>query len=269
MTVEYDSQAGREMPADPREAHKLVTDDEDLHAGLIGLAGMVAGSRGVDDLLAQIARFAAHAIPGVDGAGVTLVHQSDGPLRIQTWGATADVVLEIDRIQYDLLDEGPCITCMQTRQPVVSGLLAHEERWPRFGPRVGPLGINSSLSLPLLLDDVLIGAINAYARMPDAFTEHSVELGTQFAGPAAVSVHNTQLLAAARTKADQLQTALTSRAVIDQAIGILRSRTGGSSDEAFGRLREISQAENVKLAVIAQRLVDEAVRRADARRAGH
>jgi AmiR/NasT family two-component response regulator len=65
--------------------------------------------------------------------------------------------------------------------------------------------------------------------------------------------------------ATQLQTALSSRAVIDQAIGILRGRTGASVEEAFARLRAISQAENTKLATVAQRILDEAVRRARAR----
>jgi AmiR/NasT family two-component response regulator len=91
-----------------------------------------------------------------------------------------------------------------------------------------------------------------------------VQLGSQFARPAAVSVYNAQLLTAARERAEQLQRALVSRSVIDQAIGIIRARTGGSADEAFARLRQSSQSENVKLAVIAQRLVDDAVRRADA-----
>jgi AmiR/NasT family two-component response regulator len=77
-----------------------------------------------------------------------------------------------------------------------------------------------------------------------------------------VSAHNAQLLAGARDTVDQLQRVLVSRAVIDQAIGILRSRFGGSAEEAFERLRRTSQAENVKVAVIAQRLVDESVQSA-------
>ena len=92
-----------------------------------------------------------------------------------------------------------------------------------------------------------------------------MRLGSKFAGPAAVSVYNAQLLTAARERAEQLQRALGSRAVIDQAIGILRGRTGGSAEDAFDRLRRISQSENVKLAVIAQRVLDETVRRAQAR----
>ena len=83
--------------------------------------------------------------------------------------------------------------------------------------------------------------------------------------PAAVSVYNAQLLAGARERTEQLQRALGSRAVIDQAIGIIRSRSGGSAEEAFDRLKQLSQADNVKLVVVAEQLVNEAVRRARAR----
>ena len=86
-----------------------------------------------------------------------------------------------------------------------------------------------------------------------------MQLGSQFAGPAAVSVYNAKLLADAQERAENLQRAMGSRTVIDQAIGIMRSRSGGSAEEAFDRLTRISQAENVKLRVVAERLVDEAV----------
>jgi ANTAR domain-containing protein len=111
----------------------------------------------------------------------------------------------------------------------------------------------------------VIGAINTYARARDAFGEHAVQLGSQFAGPAAVSVYNAQLLAGAHEQTKALQRALDSRAVIDQAIGIIRSRSGASAEEAFDRLIRMSQHENVKLHAIAERLVEEAVRRARAR----
>lgn len=267
--TDYDPQAGRPMPADP-EISSTESDVDDLHlqTGLIGLAGMVAGSIRVEDLLAQVAGFATQAIPGVDGAGVTLLRPADGVPRIQTWAATADFVGEVDRIQYEIVNEGPCVTCMQTQRAVVSGSLGSDERWPRFGGRAARLTVHSTLSLPLLVRGRVIGAINCYAHHRDAFGEHALRLGMQFAGPAAVAVHNAQLLAVSRATAEQLQSALTSRAVIDQAIGILRSRAGGSSAEAFDRLRRISQAENVKVSVVAQRLVDDAVRRAHARHVG-
>jgi hypothetical protein len=112
----------------------------------------------------------------------------------------------------------------------------------------------------------VIGAINSYAYARDAFGDHAVQLGTQFAGPAAVSVHNAKLLTDARGRAEQLQRALSSRSVIDRAIGIVRSRSGGTAEDGFDRLIRISQGENVKLHVVAQQLVDEAVKRARARR---
>jgi AmiR/NasT family two-component response regulator len=86
-----------------------------------------------------------------------------------------------------------------------------------------------------------------------------------FAKPAAVAVHNAQILAHAMTLTAQLQTALSTRPVIDQAIGLIRGRTGRSAEDAFTQLREISQTEHRKLAEVAQQLVDEAVRRARAR----
>jgi AmiR/NasT family two-component response regulator len=93
-----------------------------------------------------------------------------------------------------------------------------------------------------------------------------VELGSQFARPAAVSVYHAQLLASARERTERLQRALVTRAVIDQAIGIIRSRAGVDAEEAFERLSGLSQYQNVKLHVVAERLVEEAARRARARR---
>ncbi len=80
-----------------------------------------------------------------------------------------------------------------------------------------------------------------------------------------MAVHNAQVLAQATTLAAQLQAALSTRPVIDQAIGLIRGRTGRSAEEAFSQLRAISQSEHRKLAEVAQRIVDEAVRRARAR----
>jgi GAF domain-containing protein len=194
-----------------------------------------------------------------------LLQPDDDTPRIQTWAATAEFVHDIDTVQYEELNEGPCITCMQSRRVVVSGSVGGDGRWPHFGGRVARMAVHSALSLPLVVGDQLIGAINAYARSRDAFGERAVQLGTQFAGPAAVSVYNGQLLDRAQERTMQLQRALGSRAVIDQAIGIIRSRSGVGGEVAFDRLTRLSQAENVKLHVVAERLVDEAVRRARAR----
>ena len=266
---DYDPQAGRPMPDAPGSASSRTSSDrEDLQDGLRGLAGLVSTASGIDELLAQVSEFAADAIPDVDGAGVTLLRSGPGRSRVQSRATTAEFVREIDRIQYDVVDEGPCLRCIELGRPVISGSLGSDRRWPRFGGPVARLGVHSALCLPLVVRDTVVGAINAYSRSHDVFSEHAVRLGERFAGPAAVAVHNAQLLDAARAQAEQLHAALSSRAVIDQAIGIMRSRTGATAEEAFDRLRRASQSDNVKLAVVAQRLVDEAVRSARARHSG-
>jgi GAF domain-containing protein len=159
---------------------------------------------------------------------VTLLQTNHGEGRnvVAALGASAPFVAAIDDIQYVTVTEGPCITAASERRTVRSGSLGGEKMWPRFGPRVGRLGVHSVLSLPLLLPDQVVGAINVYAHDKDVFDEHAAQLGELFAKPAAVAVHNAQVLAQAQALSAQLQTALTTRAVIDQAIGVIRARTG-------------------------------------------
>lgn len=241
----------------------------DLQKALGDLTGLVAGSQGLPELLTEVATFAVHAIPGADGAGVTLLRVDHPDNMVEALAASAPFVSEIDHIQYTMLQEGPCITAALERRTVRSGSLGGERMWPRFGPRVGRLGVHSALSLPLLLPGQVVGAINVYSHGKDVFDERAAELGELFAKPAAVAVHNAQLLAQARALVAQLHTALSTRPVIDQAIGLLRGRSGRSAEDAFTQLRAISQAEHRKLADVAQRIVDEAVRRARARHSAH
>jgi len=263
----FDAQPGRGSPADPMVSPtQRESDEAELHAGLNKVAGIVADARGVIEILRDVAEFAVQAIPGVDGAGVSLIDTRQGIHSVQTWAATELLVHDIDAVQYDELKEGPCITCMQSRRPTVSGSLGSDGRWPHFGGRVARMRVHSALALPLIVGDQVIGSINAYAKSRDAFGDHAVRLGSQFANTAAVAVYNAQLLANAHERTLRLQRALDSRSVIDQAVGIIRSRSGGSADEAFERLTHISQTENIKLHAVAERLVEEAVRRARARR---
>src|ERR1700679_1905034 len=225
---DFDAQSGREPPDQTElSTAQREADELDLRAGLRGLAGMVAA-------------FAAEAIPGVDGAGVALIDVGKGRATLQSTSATAGFVHTIDAVQYDELREGPCITCMESRRPTVSGSLGADGRWPHFGGRVARMGVHSALSLPLIVGDHVIGAINFYGDSQDAFGEHAVLLGSQFAGPAAVSIYNAGLLAGARSRAEKLEQALDHRAVIDQAVGIIRSRSGVSAEVAFSRLVQMS-----------------------------
>src|ERR1700738_5170159 len=173
--TDYDAQPGRQPPEQPElSTAQREADEVDLHAGLRGLAGIVAGARGVFELLGEVAEFAAHAIPGVDGAGVALIDAGEGRPTLQTTAATAEFVHEIDAIQYDKLHEGPCITCMQSRRPIGGGSRGSDSRWPRFGGRVARMDVHSALSLPLMLGEHVIGTINAYENSNDAFGQTAV-----------------------------------------------------------------------------------------------
>jgi GAF domain-containing protein len=239
-----------------------VENDDDLAVSLTGLSALLTGHRPLDETLTAIAQFAVNAIPGADGAGLTML-EDDRP---QTVVATAPFVNAVDDIQYGL-GQGPCVLAVATRSTQTSGSLGGEAaRWPQFGPRVGRLGVHSVLSLPLLLPGRVVGAMNVYSHTKDAFGAEAVRIGELFAAPAAVSVYNAQILARSVQVADQLREALTNRGIIDQALGVIRARTGAGPEEAFDRLRAMSQTQHVKAAVVAQTLVDEAVRRARARR---
>ncbi|MGV0816215.1 GAF and ANTAR domain-containing protein [Mycolicibacterium boenickei] len=240
-------------------------EDADLRAGIEDLAGLVAGSQALPEVLAEVASFAVRAIPGADGAGVTVLRTDRTDNRIAASAASDPFVARIDEIQYATLNEGPGITAVLDRRTVRSGSLGGEMRWPRFGPRAGRSGVHSVLSLPLYVADQVVGAITLYAHRKDVFDDRAVELGELFAKPAAVAVHNARILSDAIALTAQLQAALSTRPAIDQAIGLIRGRTGRSVDEAFAQLRMISQTEQRKLSEVAQHLVEEAARRARAR----
>lgn len=238
--------------------------DAELGASLAGLSRLALGQgqNGLEIMLRQVAEFATRAIPGADGAGLTLLENN----RADTIVVSSDLVRAVDDIQYGI-GEGPCISAVAEGRTVRSGSLSGDAAWPRFGPRVGRLGVHSVVSLPLIGPDGVVGAMNVYARSKHAFTDDAVALGELFAAPAAVSVLNARALHQTQRLAVQLQTALGNRAVIDQAIGIVMSRAGCTPDEAFDRLRAVSQSEQVRLLQVAQRMVEEAVARARARRA--
>jgi GAF domain-containing protein len=243
----------------PRPDQQRESEDDDLRESLARLSRLASSQLSLEDLLTRVATYAVSAIPGADGAGLTLLEED----RADTIVATAPFVREIDDIQYGM-GQGPCITAANEGRTIISGSLGGDSRWPRFGGRVARRGVHSVVSLPLIVPDGVVGAMNVYAHAKDAFDDRAAELGEIFAAPAAIAVQNAQVLAQTRRLATQLQTALETRAVIDRAVGILMSRTGGTEQQALARLRILSQQEHHKLAIVARQIVDEAVRRARA-----
>jgi putative methionine-R-sulfoxide reductase with GAF domain len=249
-----------DLTSDAGRQARFAAEEDDLATSLASLSQLATGQMELADVLTRVAEFAVQAIPGADGAGLTLIEAG----RADTIVASAPFVGQVDAIQYGI-EEGPCISAALRGHTMRSGALGNDVQWPRFGPRAERLGVHSVLSLPLNTAGGVLGAMNVYAHQRDAFDDHAELIGTLFAVPAAIAVQNAQVLAQTKRLATQLRTSLTSRAVIDQALGILMSRIGCGADEAFDHLREMSQRRNEKLRDVAAEVVDEAVRRARAR----
>ena len=156
------------LPGQVPDVDGAAAEENDLQASVTALSRLSTARLDLDDLLVQVATFAVRAIPGADGAGLTMMERD----RADTIVASAPFVREIDAIQYGL-GEGPCISATHEGTTMRSGSLGGEPRWPRFGPRVGRLGVHSVLSLPLLTPDGVFGAMNVYAHPKDAFDDHA------------------------------------------------------------------------------------------------
>ena len=233
-----------------------------MQAALAGLAELVTADQSMDEFLSAVVGWAAHAIPGADGAAITLVEPADGGHAVGFVAESADLVGEVHILQEVVHHEGPHFTCLTTQAAVVSGSLDTDRRWPNFGRgMVDALGVHSAASWPLLVGARMIGVLDAFAHARDAFDEHALQQGARFAGLAAVSTYNAGQLRRAHDVAKQLQHQLAQRKTTDQAVGIIRARTGASVEEALARLVRISQVAGVEPSVIAHRLIERSMRR--------
>lgn len=209
----------------------------------------------LEELLQQVLELTAAAVSGCAAVSVTVV-DADGSYT--TAAHSDEVASEIDQLQYDL-GEGPCIDSLETGRHHHLEALSEERRWPRFADAVRDRGFGSVLSVPLNAAGRRVGALNIFAVEEHGLTEDDLRLATQIAGPAASTVANAAAYRHATRLAAQLQEALTSRAVIEQAKGILAYREGCTTEQAFELLRRASQETNRKLRDVARQVVDQAL----------
>ncbi len=233
-----------------------IADNRPLAGSIAALTTLATGALDLTDMLTQVATLAVQAIPGADGAGLTLLRIDRADLIVKS----EPFVRTIDDIQYSI-GEGPCISAAATGQTRRSGQLHNDPRWPQFGPRASELGVHSALSLPLVVSTGILGAMNVYAHDPNSFDDHSQNCGETFAVSAALAVQNAQILDQTARLIDQLRAGLNGRGLIDQAIGVLRRRSGATADEAMGRLKEIGQTQQISLTAAAASILDSAMRR--------
>jgi GAF domain-containing protein len=191
-------------------------------------------------------------MPGNPEASVTVLVK-DKP---STVASTGQLAVDLDETQYER-GHGPCLHAARTGQLTEIADTRTEDRWRDYAQRAAEAGNLSSLSVPLAIDEDerVSGALNLYAREPHAFDEGSRSAAQAFGPYAAVATGNLYAYQSARGMADNLQTALESRAVIDQAKGILMERHKLTGDQAFQLLAQVSMNVNRKVRDVADQLV--------------
>jgi GAF domain-containing protein len=205
----------------------------------------------MEQLLQTIADLAKTVMPGNPEASVSLLIKG----RPTTVASTGQLATDLDETQYER-DHGPCLHAARTGEQTEIADTRTDSRWQDYTPRAVEHGNLSSLSTPLVIDDEEVtGALNVYARRPHAFDEDSRTAATRFAPYAAVAAGNVRAYQVVRDRADNLQAALETRGVIDQAKGILMDRHNLTADQAFQVLAQMSMKANRELHVVADDLV--------------
>ena len=201
-------------------------------------------------VLAQVAGLAKRTIPAAGEVSVTLV----GAGGAHTAAFTGELALSLDECQYKQ-GQGPCLTAAGANVTVAIADMAAEARWPDWARRAVDAGAHSSLSIGLPLHDSVTGALNIYATKPQAFDDDAITLAQTFGGYAAVAMANAHLYDTTANLAQHMRAAMDSRAVIEQAKGIIMGERRCTADEAFAILSRISQDTNRKVRDVAAALV--------------
>jgi GAF domain-containing protein len=235
-------------------AEKDVVRRLDEVTGALGeLAQVLEEEESLGEVLQRTVDQVARAVPDVDMASVSVL--ADG--QPETVAASSDRVLTIDADQY-AAGEGPCLEAARTGQVVRVSVGQLGNQWPRFARSARDAGVASYLSCSLAIGERFAGSLNLYSAGGHAFDKLDEAVLRLYVTAATAAIANARRYAQARRLAEQLSQALDSRAVIDQAMGVLMATRGMSAEQAFSELSRQSQNTNTKLRDLAARLVERA-----------
>jgi transcriptional regulator with GAF, ATPase, and Fis domain len=227
-------------------------DGELLSATFVELTDtMVAGFDVIDFLHVLTDRSV--QLLGVSAAGLLLADPR-GELRVVAASSEAARLLELFQLQND---QGPCLDCFRSGRPVeAADLAAAAARWPRFVPAAQQAGFAAVQALPMRLREQVIGALNLFGAAPGIFSPADIRIGQALADVATISLLHERGMRHNDTLNEQLQTALNSRVIIEQAKGKLAERLGLDTDQAFNLLRDQARARNRRLSDLAQDFIN-------------
>jgi hypothetical protein len=186
-------------------------------------------------------------------AGVMLADQR-GKLRVAASSNEAAGLVELFQLQND---DGPCLDCFRSGQPITATDLTGpgQERWPRFAAAATEHGFRTVEALPMRLRDQVIGALNLFRADLGSFDPADLRLGQAFADVATIGLLHERNVRRSETVSEQLQAALNSRVVIEQAKGKLAERLSVEMDQAFAMLRDYARNSNQRLTEVALNFV--------------
>lgn len=209
----------------------------------------------LDVVLSELAE-SVTAVLQLAGSGVTL--HEDGRLRFVT--AVSEPFEELERVQ-ERHQRGPCRDAFGTGQPVfVTDVRVEQARWPEYTVAARRLGVAGVAGIPMRLSDKVIGALNIYAAEPRTWTEEDLAVAQVLADVATSYLVNASTQRQLEQLTEQLQQALTSRVVIEQAKGITAHDRGVSVDQAFTLLRSYARSNNLTLVAVADAVVHAGLR---------
>jgi len=214
------------------------------------LGSLSLQEQSMESVLQTVVELAKQVLPGDPESSISMLVNG----RPSTPSSTGKLATDLDESQYGH-GYGPCLEAASTLQLVEIADTATESRWADYCRTAAERGNGSSLSIPLPISDRVSSALNVYARVPHAFDEAARSAALRFAPYAAVAVANMHAYESARDMSGNLQVALESRAVIDQAKGILIERYRLTADQAFQALAEVSMRTNTKVRDVAEQLV--------------
>ena len=227
-----------------------------LNHALQELAELLLASSTFGDMMQKIAELSVRTVSGARTCGITMAHGG----RVITVAASDSLGAQLDEQQYQI-DEGPCLQALRTGIIVTAPDLTAETRWHSYPQRAVAFGVSSVYSSPLIVMGQTVGVLNLYGDTVAAFdSDECIEVVAQVVTLATVAITGTLRNYGDVTLTDQLQEALSSRSVIDQAIGIIMGTQRCTAGQAFTALRTASQNRNTRLARICQDLVDRTTR---------
>jgi len=188
----------------------------------------------------------------VSAAGLLLADPR-GELRVVAASTEAARLLELFQLQSD---QGPCLDCFRSGQPVAAADLGTDQRWPRFAAAAGQAGFRAVQAVPMRLRDQVIGALNLFRATAGPFDAEAVHVGQALADVATISLLHERNMRRSDTLNEQLQAALNSRVIIEQAKGKLAERLGVDVGQAFTILRTQARNHNQRLSDLARAFVD-------------